>query len=227
MTRPSRSILDRELTQLRDHTIQLVSMVDAAIGDAMEALVQRNVALAQQVVAHDRHINNLRYTIEEESVRLIATQQPAAGDLRLVIATIHMAVELERMGDHAAGIAELVGRMEEEAGIDSLHQLPKMARRARQMVQECLDAYVSRSAHLAQAIIGRDDKLDRQYRKLFEETVAEMRDDSYIRRATYLLWAGHNLERIGDRATNIAERIIYMVTGRFALDATGEQIVDN
>jgi phosphate transport system protein len=88
------------------------------------------------------------------------------------------------------------------------------------MVQECLDAYVARNASLAQAIIGRDDKLDRQYRKLFEETIAEMRDDSYIRRATYLLWAGHNLERIGDRATNIAERIIYMVTGRFALNVT-------
>jgi phosphate transport system protein len=220
MSRPGRSVLDRDLDQLRNHTIQLVSMVDAAIADAMAALVQRNVPLAQQVVAHDSEINNLRYTIEEESVRLIATQQPAAGDLRLVIATIHMAVELERMGDHAAGIAELVGRMEEEAGIDSLHQLPKMGRRARQMVQECLDAYVARNASLAQAIIGRDDKLDRQYRKLFEETIAEMRDDSYIRRATYLLWAGHNLERIGDRATNIAERIIYMVTGRFALNVT-------
>lgn len=215
MSLHSRSILDQELSKLRGDTLRMGSMVDTAVASAMDALVRRDVTLAHQVIANDETINLLRYQIEEESLRLLATQQPAAGDLRQVIAAIHMAVELERMGDHASGIAQLVERMEDEPNIDSLHQLPKMAKRARQMIQECLDAYVTQDAVKAEAIIKRDDKLDHQYHKLFNETLKEMRDDSYIHRATYLLWAGHNLERIGDRATNLAERVIFMVTGRF------------
>jgi phosphate transport system protein len=119
------------------------------------------------------------------------------------------------MGDHAAGIAKLVEMMEDEPTIVSLHQLPKMAKRARQMIRESLDAFVSRDPILARSLIAHDDKLDKHNRKLFRDTMQEMADDAYIRRATYLLWVGHNLERIGDRATNIAERVIFMVTGQF------------
>jgi phosphate transport system protein len=215
MSLPSRSILDKELTRLRDHILHLAGLVDTAIQEAMDALIRRDFQLAHDVIRNDEAINLLRYEIEEESLRLLATQQPAAGDLRQVIAAIHIAVELERMGDHAAGIAHLVERLEEEPNIDSLHQLPKMARRARQMIEEVINAYLVQNASAARDLIRRDDKLDKQYQKLFEETVREMRDDAYIRRATYLLWAGHNLERIGDRATNIAERVIFMTTGRF------------
>jgi phosphate transport system protein len=214
MTHP-RTVLDNELNALRDNILRLASMVDTAIEQAMAALDSRDVALATQVDHGDQEINLLRYTIEEDSLRLLATQQPTARDLRRVIAGIHLAVELERIGDHAAGIARLVERLENEQEIDSLHKLPKMAKHARQMLQEATEAYIEHDPEKAHSIIKRDDKIDKQYRKLFRETLKEMRDDDYIRRATYLLFVGHSLERIGDRATNIAERVVFMTTGEY------------
>jgi phosphate transport system protein len=215
MTSSTRSVLDHKIADLRDDILRLGNMVDMAIAGAMDALVNREVALAHRVLASDSAINVLRYEIEEECLTILATQQPAARDLRTIIAVIHIAVELERMGDHAAGIAKLVEMMEGEAPIASLHQLPKMAKRARQMTREGLDAFVARDPILAQTLITHDDKIDKHNRKLFRDTMQEMAEDAYIRRATYLLWVGHNLERIGDRATNIAERVIFMVTGQF------------
>ena len=215
MTFQSRSILDQELAKVRDNILRLTSMVDTAIDQAMIALRGRDVVLAQNVIVGDNEINHLRYTIEEECLRILATQAPTATDLRTVVAAIHVAVELERVGDYASGIARLVERMEEEAEIDTLHKLPKMAKRARQMVQDSIQAYVDRDAEQAHALIKQDDKIDKQYNKLFRETLQEMQDDDYIRRATFLLWAGHNLERMGDRATNIAERVIFMLTGEY------------
>ncbi len=216
----NRSILDKDLNELRTNILQMTSLVDTAIEQAMVALDQRDVALAQLVISNDHQVNQLRYEIEETSLRLLATQQPMAGDLRIVIAAIHLAVELERIGDHASGIARLVARLDSEDEIDSLHKLPKMARRARQMLQESVAAFINKDAGAAKAMIGRDDKIDRQYNKLFQETLEEMRDDNYIRRATFLLWVGHNLERIGDRSTNIAERVIFMTTGEFIETST-------
>jgi phosphate transport system protein len=222
MTLQKRSILDQEMAGLRDDILRLSSMVGAAIEKAMDALYARDIASAQEVIVGDEEINLVRYDIEEESLRLLATQQPAAIDLRTIVAAIHLAVELERMGDHAAGIARLVTRMEGEDEIDTLHKLPKMAKRASDMLDQVIEAYVTNDAAMAQAIVRLDDKIDKQYNKLFRETVKEMQDDDYIRRATYLLWVGHNLERIGDRATNIAERVIFMVTGEFVETIEGE-----
>jgi phosphate transport system protein len=215
MLKSSRTALDNELNALHDNILRLSSMVDTAIDQAMLALNTRDVALAAQVDRSDQEINLLRYSIEENSLRLLATQQPTARDLRRVIAAIHLAVELERIGDHAAGIARLVERLENEDEIDSLHKLPKMAKRARQMLQEATTAYIDHDPDKAHQIIKQDDKIDKQYRKLFRETLKEMRDDDYIRRATFLLFVGHSLERIGDRATNIAERVVFMATGEY------------
>ena len=211
----TRSLLDKELAQIRENIIQLGDMVDKAIEKAMLAMSDHNMSMAQEVVNSDEKVNLLRYEIEQECLRVLATQQPAAVDLRTVIAAIHLTVELERIGDHASGIARLVERLDREEEIDSLHKLPKMAKRARQMVQEGITAFINHDAALAQAMIKQDDKIDKQYKRLFRETLDEMKDDQYIRRATFLLWTGHNLERIGDRATNMAERVIFMVTGEF------------
>lgn len=211
----TRSLLDKELAQIRENIIQLGDMVDKAIEKAMLAMSDHNISMAQEVVNGDEKVNLLRYEIEQECLRVLATQQPAAVDLRTVIAAIHLTVELERIGDHASGIARLVERLDREEEIDSLHKLPKMAKRARQMVQEGITAFINHDAALAQAMIKQDDKIDKQYKRLFRETLNEMKDDQYIRRATFLLWTGHNLERIGDRATNMAERVIFMVTGEF------------
>jgi phosphate transport system protein len=215
MPLPSRTILDQELNQLKDNIIRLASAANESISKAMNALQTRNVAQANEVVTNDEAVNELRYEIEEKALLILATQAPTASDLRAVIAAIHLAVELERIGDHASGIARLVERMENEAEIDTLYKLPKMAKRASEMIQQGIDAYIQRDPQLALELIKRDDKLDKQYNKLFREALEEMRDDDYIRRATYLLWVGHNLERIGDRATNIAERVIFMCTGEF------------
>jgi phosphate transport system protein len=211
----TRSLLDKELAQIRENIIQLGDMVDKAIEKAMLAMSDHNMSMAQEVVNGDEKVNLLRYEIEQECLRVLATQQPAAVDLRTVIAAIHLTVELERIGDHASGIARLVERLDREEEIDSLHKLPKMAKRARQMVQEGVTAFINHDATLAHAMIKQDDKIDKQYKRLFRETLDEMKDDQYIRRATFLLWTGHNLERIGDRATNMAERVIFMVTGEF------------
>ncbi len=223
-----RSLLDKELNNVKTNVLRMASLVDTAIGDAMLALYQRNTTLAQQVMAGDDEINRLRYSIEEECLTILATQAPAARDLRTVIAAIHLAVELERMGDHAAGIARLVSRLEGESEIESLHKLPKMEKQARKMLQTSIDAYVNNNPIAARDLVKRDDKLDKQYRKLYQESVLAMQDSAYIRRAMYLLWVGHNLERIGDRCTNIAERVIFMSTGEFVEtveDAIPEKVV--
>ena len=211
----SRSVLDQDLKQVEENILKMTSMIDEALNNATTALKSRDVQLAQTVVSNDDQVNHLRYEIEEECLRILATQNPMASDLRHVIAAIHIVNELERIGDHAAGIARLVERMEGEDEIDSLHKLPKMAKRASEMLNESIQAFTDNDAEAAQVMISRDDKLDKQYNKLVRESLEEMRDDDYIRRATYLIWAGHNLERIGDRATNIAERVIFMSTGEY------------
>lgn len=215
MTLPHRSVLDRELNELRDKTQQLASMVDSALDKAMTALQTRNITLAQEVIANDEHVNALRFDIEKECLRVLATQQPAARDLRLVVATTHIAGELERIGDHACSIARVIELLEVEQPISTLHKLPKMAKRARTMVESSIHAFLAQDAEQAYALAKREDKLDRNYDELFHEMLLEMRDDEYIERANYLLWIGRHLERVGDRSTNIAERVIFMLTGEF------------
>ncbi|MEJ2752673.1 MAG: phosphate signaling complex protein PhoU [Candidatus Promineifilaceae bacterium] len=212
----TRTGFDKELQELDDKILKLASMVDQAIEDGMNSLRERDVALAQGVIQGDLVINDLRYDIEQQALLLFATQQPTAGDLRHLIAIIHIAVELERIGDHAEDIATLTERLEDEGDFDSLHKLPKMEKRAREMVQMAVEAFINRDAELARKLIAKDAKLDKHYYKLRNDVLTEMQDDpEYVRRASFLLWAGHDLERIGDRITNIAERVIFMVTGEF------------
>lgn len=216
MTLQQRAVLERELNELREDIIQLGSLVETAIEQAMLALQNRDMRLAEEVIIGDHQVNELRFKIEHDCLRTLATQQPLAIDLRVIIAGIHIAVELERIGDHAAGIAKIVSRLEGEADIDTLYKLPKMAKRATQMVEQSVRAYIERNAELAYEVIRRDDKIDKHYRQLSHGALDQMQQDSgYVRRATFLLWIGHNLERIGDRALNMAERVIFMVTSEF------------
>jgi phosphate transport system protein len=212
----TRTGFDRELQELDEKIIQMGSMVDEAIEKSMRSLRERDVDLAREVIEGDLVINDLRYEIEEQALLLFATQQPTAGDLRRLIAVIHIAVELERMGDHAEDIASLTERLEDEGEFDTLHKLPKMEKRSREMIHMAIEAFINRDTELARELIAKDSKLDKHYYKVRTEVLSEMQDDpDYVRRASFLLWAGHNLERIGDRVTNIAERVIFMVTGEF------------
>jgi len=209
-----RTAYDREFIQIQDNLLQMGLMVDQAIALALESLQNRDQALAQQVINDDQAINALRFKIEDACLALIATQQPAASDLRAVVAVITIVINLERMGDHAAGIAKTVILMGDEPLLKPLIDIPRMVRLAQDMLSEVLQAFVERDADSARAIAVRDDEMDHLYQAIFEELLEIMADkpDS-IERATYLMWCAHNLERIGDRVTNIAERVIFVSTG--------------
>ena len=220
-TLTTRGALDIELKNLNENLIRLSSMVEDALTNALDALEKQDYQRARNVVAGDEEINQLRYTIEQDCLRVLAVQQPQASDLRRVVTITNITGELERIGDHASGISRLQLRLAEEGvvQIDSLHQLPKMGRRAEKMIREAMMAFLSEDVDLANRVIGRDDKLNRQYGKfstvIFEEMSNTPNEELEIRVPTYLLWMAHNLERIGDRVTNICERIIFMVTGEW------------
>ncbi len=219
-----RSLLDQEIRQLREKLLQMGSLVEVAIDHAVMALKNRDAALAQTVVEGDEEVNRLRHEIEELCIETIATQQPMAIDLRMIFAITHIAVELERMGDHAAGIAKLVLRIADQPLLKPLIDIPLMAKTDREMICGALDAFVRQDAELARQVARRDDEVDQLYQQVFRELLTYMMEDPRnITRATYLLWAAHVLERIGDRATNICERVIFIVTGEFS-EFRGEHV---
>jgi phosphate transport system protein len=209
-----RSIFDQELQDLRDNVLRLGSMVDTAIGRAMQALKERDQELAQQVIVEDEAINQLRFKIEEECVGLIARQQPAAHDLRFIVTTMNVALELERMGDHADGIATIVLRVGNEPPLKPLIDLPRMAQVSREMLRASLDALMAEDAQEALAITERDEEVDQLYNQIFRELITFMIEDPRtVTRAMYLLFCAHNIERIADRVTNICERVVFVATG--------------
>jgi phosphate transport system protein len=212
----SRSLYEKELATINDTLLSMGSLVKQAIHNAFRALVERDNSLAEEVVVGDQQINQMRFKVEELSQLILATQQPAARDLRFIIAAIHVAIELERIGDHAAGIARIAQRLEAVPTNDlDWSRLPKMARRAEDMLDQSMEAFATSNVEMANKIVRRDQKLDRHYREFFNVAMAHMNQSDKTEVATYLLWVAHNLERIGDRTTNIAERVIFMVTNQF------------
>lgn len=212
----SRTLLDNELQTLSEDILRMGSLLEEAVDKAVQALATQDIALANEVIANDAAINRLRFQIEEKAQLILATQQPMARDLRKVIAALHIGTELERIGDHAAGIGRLATRLE---GVpqDTIDWtlLPKMAKRAHKMLHKAIEAYAEQDTETAWKIVRRDQKLDRHYREFFGEALTMMNTPEKVQLATYLLWVAHNLERIGDRTTNIAERVIFMVTGQY------------
>jgi len=212
----TRGTLDREIQQIQDNILKIGSMVEYAIRQSIEALKNRDIDLAQQIIADDIKINRLRYETEEQCLAVIATQQPVAGDLRMIISAMHIAIEMERMGDHAEGIAHLVIRMADEPLLKPLIDVPRMADIACGMLRDSLNAFVRGKSKTAKKVAKRDDKIDLLYEQVLRELLFLMiQDPKNINRGTYLLWVAHNLERIGDRITNISERIVFMNTGKF------------
>ncbi|MFA9492257.1 MAG: phosphate signaling complex protein PhoU [Anaerolineales bacterium] len=209
-----RATYDREFAAIKNEIINMGSLVETAIADSMQSLQERDQIQAQQVIDHDETINALRFKVEEACLTLIATQQPTASDLRDVIAAMSIVVEMERMADHASGIAKTVIRMGDEPPLKPLIDLPRMAQLAREMLRDGLDSFITRDVQKARIVATRDDEMDLLNRAIFDELVEIMaeRPDG-VERATYLLWCSHNLERIGDRVTNIVERVVFMTTG--------------
>jgi phosphate transport system protein len=211
----SRTTFHRELEHLQDEVLVLGSMVEKATLRAVDALRTRNTAAARAIEAEDTLINRKRFEIEEAALLLMATQQPMASDLRRLAAIVHIVTDLERMGDYAAGIARICVQIGDEPLIKPLIDIPRMAEKTSSMLRRALDAFVERDVAAAEAIALEDDEVDALYQQVYRELVMLMlANPRTIDQATHLLWAAHNLERVGDRVQNICERVVFVVTGR-------------
>lgn len=203
-----------ELESLRGAVVSMSSMVDKAISRSIEALIRQDVRMAEEVIAADRSVNRTRWAIEEDALRIIATQAPMAGDLRNIAAAIHIVTDLERMGDHAAGIAKIVVETANEPLLKPLVDIPRMAEISRSMLNDAITAYIEADSEAARRIALVDDEVDALYEQVYRELLTYMMaDPTTINRATHLLWVAHNVERIADRVTNICERVVFAETG--------------
>ena len=213
--RHPRAEFDRDLQHLQDDLLALGSMVEKATFLAVEALKTRDLALSQQVIKDDDIIDRKRAELEERAVDLIAIQQPVASDLRMLIAALHVSMELERIGDYAEGIGKISVMMGDQPPIKPLVDIPRMAEKANAMLRASLDALVKHDVDKAYQVLADDDEVDALYDQVYRELLLLMvQDPKVIERATHLLWTAHDLERIADRATNIAEQVVYLVTGK-------------
>ena len=209
-----RNEFGRDLRFLQEELLAVGSMVEKAIANSVDGLKRRDSDLCRQVVQDDAVVDAQRYDIEERCVNLIAKQQPMATDLRTIIAILQIVGELERMGDYASGIAKISLAMGNDPPIKPLVDIPRMADKASLMLRRSLESLVNRDIVAAQGIRADDDEVDALYDQIYRELLTFMLEDPRtITRATYLLWVAHDLERIADRATNIAKRVIYLVTG--------------
>ena len=210
-----RDTFSDELNDLKNQLLQLGVDAGQTIGNGVEALKTRDRTLAEAIIAHDVEINRVRYNIEEECYELIATQQPLASDLREIISILLVAIELERIADHSKNLAEIVIHMGDAPLLKPLIDIPRMADITQSMLNQSLEAFSRRDAAMGRAVCNRDDEIDQLYQQVFRELLTfVMEDPRTVSRALNLLFAAHNIERIGDRITNIGERVIYAATGR-------------
>jgi phosphate transport system protein len=211
-----RATFDQSLAQLKDNMLCMASMVEKAIDQSIKALKRRDLALAQQLINDDRAINMKRFEIEENATNLIATQQPMAKDLRTILAILNIIYELERIADHAEGIGKIVLLIGDEPPIKPLIDLPRMAQKASSMLRRSLTAFMEQDIEAAKQITSEDDEVDALTDQVYRELLLfMMQDPKTVTQATRLIWVSHNLERIADRVTNICERAIFMVTGKY------------
>jgi phosphate transport system protein len=210
-----RTTFHKKLREIQDDVLAVGSMVSKAIFRSIDALKNRDLELAHQVIADDQKVNNKRFEIEEKCIQLIATQQPMASDLRIIIAILNITTEIERIGDYAVGIARIVIMIGDEPPLKPLVDIPRMAEQTVDMLRHSLDALINRDVEAAKKIAAEDNLVDHLYDQVFRELLTFMAEDpKTITRATRLVWVAHNLERAADRVTNICERVVFTVTGK-------------
>lgn len=210
-----RSDFHKRLKEIQDDVLVIGGMAGNAILLSTEALVNRDIILAKQIVADDQLINNKRFSIEEKCIQIIATQQPIANDLRIIVAVLNIITELERIGDYAAGIAKIAIMIGDEPPLKPLIDIPHMADQTVDMLRRSMDAFINNDAEAAAKIGAEDDVVDQLYDKIFLELLSFMiGDPKSVTRATRLIWVAHDLERSADRVTNICERVVFVVTGK-------------
>ena len=211
--RMTRETFQAQLDALTEQLLRLGAMVSAAQERAVQALAERDEDLARDVIAHDPQINQMQHEIEDQSLFLIASQQPVARDLRTIFAVASIASDLERMADHAKGIAVLVTRMADQPLLKPLIDIPRMAEIGRRLLRGQLQAFTRCDTEAARALAAQDIEVDQLEDQVFRELLIYMMNDPRtVTRATYLLWVAHNLERFADRTTNIGERVIFLAT---------------
>ena len=209
-----RSDYERDLLSLQADLGEMATHVEQATRRALNALENQDLELAQQIIDEDDHIDRLQDALEDKCVTMMATQQPMAIDLRALMSAVHIGVELERMGDYAEGIAKICLRIGNQPLLKPLIDIPRMADLALTMLDESLQSHAARDEWLARKVCQNDDAVDDLYDQIYRELLTYMlQDPRNIERATYLLWVAHDLERIADRATNIAERVMWLVSG--------------
>ena len=210
-----RSMYHKRLREIQDDVLVMVGLAGEAILRSIEALKNRDLDLAQQIVADDQKINDLRFSLEEKCIQLIITQQPIANDLRIIIAVLNIITEVERIGDYAAGIGKIAIMIGDEPPVKPLIDIPLMAEHAVDMLRRSLDAFINKDADAAREICNEDDVVDHLYDQIYLELLdMMMKDPQIVCRATRLIWVAHDLERSADRVTNICERVIFVITGK-------------
>ncbi|MDN5346441.1 MAG: phosphate transport system protein [Clostridia bacterium] len=212
----TRQTFHNSLEELQQQILRMGSMVEQTIARAVESLARLNAEMAQAVIDGDKIIDDMELKIEQECLRLLATQQPMARDLRKIVAGFKIITDLERMADYASDIAQITLRIVATGQplIKPLIDIPRMAELAQEMVKQSLDAYVRGDVELAYNIAKADDQVDMLHNQIFRELLVYMMEDpKTISQATYLLFVSRYLERIADHATNIGEEAIYLVTG--------------
>jgi len=211
----TRETLDRRIRHLLDEILLLDSMVEQSISASVAALKSRDLEAARRVYAGDQQINARRFALENETMVVLATQQPVmAHDLRLLASILEVTGELERIGDYGKGIAKIALILGDQPPVKPLIDIPRMAVIGVEMLHQAVSAFVTGDADAARRIPELDDEVDQLYNDVYHELVQIMiQDPRTIDRANYLMWAAHNLERMADRVTNICERTIYLVTG--------------
>ena len=210
-----RTDYERNLKQLQNKVLNLGSMVEHALIVSMDAMKNRDLKSAEKLIKEDEKINKKRFEIEEDCIHLIATQAPMASDLRIIVAVLNIIIDLERIGDHAAGNAQIAIMLGDDPPLKPLIDLPRMAEKTADMLRRSLDAFVKRDAVEARTVAADDDEIDGLYDQIFRELLLFMAEDpKTVGRATRLIWAAHNLERSADRVTNVCERVVFVVTGK-------------
>lgn len=202
------------LKRLQDDVLMLGSMVEESLVESVQILKNRDFDGSRRLIAYDERVNKKRFAIENETLGLIALQQPVAADMRTLAAVLEIVTELERIGDYAKGICKINLMIGEGPLLKPLVDIPRMVEHARDMLRRALNAFVRRDLDAARAIPKEDDVLDDLYNQVYRELITLiMANPTRIDQATLLLWVAHNLERTGDRIVNICERIVFTITG--------------
>lgn len=216
MTAPGsgRAHYTHQLQEIRGEILMMGSMVSQSLSRSVDALKRRDADLGREVIEADHAVDRKQYELEERTLTVIATQQPMAGDLRGLAASLFIVGELERMGDYAEGIAKIAVMVANQPPLKPLIDIPRMTDIASDMLDRSLKAFMEQDLEECRAIWWADDEVDGLYVQVYRELLTYMlQDPSTIERATQFLWAAHNLERIADRVTNICERTAYVITG--------------